>query len=65
MMGKFSKTDIWFAWYPVTTGPLHEGDRVWLRKVWRNRTYFTGMWVTIYQKLPTEYYDVGGNYNGP
>ena len=45
--GYASKSDEWFAWYPVRTGALGTGGVAWLRRVWRNRC----MGVTIYQIL--------------
>lgn len=42
-----SKTDTWFAWYPVRTGALGTGRWVWLQRVWRNTT----CGVAIYQLL--------------
>lgn len=42
-----SRSDAWFAWYPVRTGALGGGDWIWLRRVWRNRC----LGVTIYQPL--------------
>ena len=42
-----SKTDTWFAWYPVRVGAISTGPFVWLRKVWRNRCGG----VSIYQPL--------------
>lgn len=42
-----SKTDTWFAWFPVRTGALGTGRFVWLKKVWRNKC----AGVTIYQPL--------------
>lgn len=49
-----SKTDIWFAWYPVRIGALQDGPKLWLKRVWRNRTFFGGMWITIYAELTPE-----------
>ncbi len=42
-----SRSDIWFAWYPVRYSALGTGSWVWLRKVWRNRC----AGVTIYQSV--------------
>ena len=42
-----SKSDVWFAWFPVSLGAFGMGDIVWLKKVWRNRC----MGATIYQDL--------------
>lgn len=41
-----SRSDTWFAWYPVEVGAFG-GRWVWLRRVWRNRC----AGVTIYQRL--------------
>ena len=42
-----SKSDIWFAWFPVRLGALSIGHWIWLEKVWRNKC----AGVTIYQSL--------------
>jgi hypothetical protein len=42
-----SRSDTWFAWYPVRVGALGTGRFVWLRRVWRNKC----CGVTIYQPL--------------
>ncbi len=42
-----SRSDTWFAWYPVRVGALGTGRLIWLERVWRNRC----MGVTIYQSL--------------
>lgn len=44
-----SKSDIWFAWYPVHLGALGTGRLAWRERLWRNRC----MGVTIYQTLKT------------
>ena len=44
-----SRSDIWFAWFPVRIGALGTGPVVWLKKLWRNRCGG----VTIYQ-LPED-----------
>jgi hypothetical protein len=46
-----SISDTWFAWYPVRLGALGTGRLVWMTKVWRNRTMFCGVVLTIYQRL--------------
>lgn len=43
-----SRTDLWFAWYPVRTGAFGDGKWMWWRKVWRNRSYWMGLEATIY-----------------
>lgn len=52
-----SVNDIWFAWYPVRIGALAGGRWVWLKRVWRNRTYgrtLLGQFmISIYQELDT------------
>ncbi|KKL69877.1 hypothetical protein LCGC14_2110500 [marine sediment metagenome] len=45
-----SKSDIWFAGFPVRLGALSMGHWIWLEKVWRNKC----AGVTIYQ--PVEMY---------
>ena len=42
-----SKSDNWFAWYPVRLGALGTGGWLWLEKVWRNKC----CGVTIYQPI--------------
>ncbi len=42
-----SRSDVWFAWYPVRLGALGVGRLVWWEYVWRNRC----MRATIYQSL--------------
>lgn len=39
--------DLWFAWYPVSTGAFGTGRIVWLNYVIRKKTMFD----TIYQAL--------------
>lgn len=46
-MSDRSKSDEWFAWYPVYLGVLGTGELVWLEKLWRNRC----CGATIYQRL--------------
>ena len=42
-----SRSDEWFAWYPVQAGALSTGHWMWLKKVYSNRCGG----VTIYQEL--------------
>lgn len=44
-----SRSDTWFAWFPVRYGALGTGRVAWLRRVWRNRC----AGVAIYQPLPS------------
>lgn len=41
-----SRSDHWFAWFPVFTGALGTGKLIWLKTVWRNKC----CGVTIYQE---------------
>lgn len=43
-----SRSDEWFAWYPVRLGAIGVGRWVWMQHVWRNRC----MEAMIYQDLP-------------
>lgn len=51
MRGVFT-TDTWFAWYPVRTGALGTGRWIWLRRVWRLRSYAGD--PSLYQTLKTD-----------
>ena len=50
--GNKSKSDIWFAWYPVRLGALGTGRLIWFKKVWRNKC----CGITIYQLIHQETY---------